>query len=43
MQTLKKLKKNNIELDSDYSEDENVFRYDVNNSKQFKKRCDIIS
>jgi hypothetical protein len=40
---LKRLKKNNEEIDSDYSEDENLFCYDTNNSKEFKRRCDIIS
>jgi hypothetical protein len=37
------LRRNKPDLDSDYSEDENEFNYDISDPKEFKKRCNIIN
>ena len=39
---LKKLKKNNHDLDSDYSEDEHEFKYNCGDASEYRRRCNIL-
>lgn len=40
---LKKLKKNDHDLDSDYSEDEHEFNYESSGAGEYKKRANILN
>ena len=41
--SLKKLKKNNHDLDSDYSEDEHEFKYNCGDAGEYRRRTNILN